>query len=355
VRTLVSYEQLMRQFGRQVVVRIGEGPQRSSVVARARGSELRKDRSEQSHNLARMCCRWADDVADVIGDHDPDMGGLINRVADNWRPLFAIADAIGCDWPDRIRQACADLMPSSEHADSADTLLLADIKAIFDDMGTDRSSSEQIREALVALEGRPWAEYGNSGKPITKNKLAYRLDRFGIRSENVRIGTAVLKGYHRHRFEEAWARYLTPTTIEPTVETLHRYNTDGADTSSGFQTATPNATGSLHTNETPQADVAVQKSGVASYVAVQKCEERPSHGHCSGVAVSDRGTDEVGVAFSARVANQHKCDRCQQYGETTQIAYDGVEAWLHQECIDAWRVAYDQLDIRNQPFYRAGP
>jgi hypothetical protein len=232
---------------------------------------------------------------------------------------------------------------------------LADIKAIFDDVGTDRLSSEQTCEALVRLEGRPWAKYGKSGKPITKNKLAYRLDRFGIRSENVRIGTSVLKGYHRHRFEEAWARYLIPTTIEPTAETLHRYNADGADASSGFQTAKPNATVSLHTNETPRADVAVQKSGVAFYVAVQKCEERPSHGHCSGVAVSDRGTDGAGVALSAGVTSHHKCDRCQQYGATKQIAYGDVEAWLHQECIDAWRAAYDQLDIRNQPFHRPAP
>jgi putative DNA primase/helicase len=283
-------------FGLVAFARNGKIPddleQRSIVIQMQRRlpgealAELRDDRSDQLDNLSRMCLRWAEDRADIIRDHDPDMFGIINRVADNWRPLFALADAIGSDWPDRIRQACADLMPSSEHADSADTLLLADIKAIFDDMGTDRLSSAQTCEALVALEGRPWAEYGKSGKPITKNKLAYRLDRFGIRSENVRIGTSVLKGYHRHRFEETWARYLTPTTIGPTAETLHRYNTDGADGSSGFQTATQNATGPLHTNETPRADVAVQKSGVAFYVAVQKCEERPSHGHCSGVAVS---------------------------------------------------------------------
>ena len=29
-----------------------------------------------------------------------------------------------------------------------------------------------------------------------------------------------------------------------------------------------------------------------------------------------------------------------------------AEAWLHREFIDAWQIAYDQLDIRGQPFYR---
>jgi hypothetical protein len=63
----------------------------------------------------------------------------------------------------------------------------------------------------------------------------------------------------------------------------------------------------------------------------------------------------VGVALSAGVTNQHKCDHCQQYGASMQIAYGAAEAWLHRECTDAWRAAYDQLDIRNQSFYRAGP
>jgi hypothetical protein len=39
------------------------------------------------------------------------MGDLINRGGDNWRPLFAIADLIGFDWPMRIRQAALALAP----------------------------------------------------------------------------------------------------------------------------------------------------------------------------------------------------------------------------------------------------
>jgi hypothetical protein len=55
-------------------------------------------------------------------------------------------------------------MPKGD-ADSTDTMMLFDIKANFDQKGTDRFFSEQICEDLVALEGRPWAEYGKSGKP----------------------------------------------------------------------------------------------------------------------------------------------------------------------------------------------
>src|SRR5262249_32856570 len=119
-----------------------------------------KIRCEPLQNLARMCARWADDVADLIRDHDPNMGGLINRVADNCSPLFAIADMIGDDWPARARDAAASLMP--KEVESIGPMLLEDIKAVFDAKNTDRLSSEDICEALAGMEGRPWAEYGKS-------------------------------------------------------------------------------------------------------------------------------------------------------------------------------------------------
>jgi len=64
---------------------------------------------------------------------------LINRTADNWRPLFTIADLIGLDWPARIREA-ADIMIGTE-PDSDDSVLLADIKTTFEARDADRLSS----------------------------------------------------------------------------------------------------------------------------------------------------------------------------------------------------------------------
>jgi len=54
-------------------------------------------------------------------------------------------------------------------------------------------------------------------------------------------------------------------------------------------------------------------------------------------------------------ASQHKCDHCQRYGGTIRVVYDGAETWLHRECMDDWRAVYDNLDIRNQAFYRSEP
>src|SRR4029453_19345204 len=107
------------------------------------------------------------DNASLLADCDPDMGELINRNADNWRPLFAIADMIGADWPERIREAAALLTP--RESESTGPMMLREIKSVFDETATDRLASAEICEALVAMEHRPWAEWratkGASAKP----------------------------------------------------------------------------------------------------------------------------------------------------------------------------------------------
>jgi putative DNA primase/helicase len=59
----------------------------------------RPDRADHLDVLARKAARWAQDHAERIGETDPAMpDGIINRAADNWRPLLAIADQAGGEW-----------------------------------------------------------------------------------------------------------------------------------------------------------------------------------------------------------------------------------------------------------------
>ncbi len=221
--------------------------QRSIVIElqrRLRGEPLTplKGQSEDLNNLARMCLRWAGDDGDQIAGIDPDMGGLINRVADNWRPLFTLAEIIGSDWPERICEACAALRPKDD-ADLTHTMLIADIRAIFEEKKTDRLWSEQICEVLAGMEGHPWAEYGKNAKPISKNQLARRLRRFKadpdgkvpIEPSTVWIGAHSKKGYHRQQFEAAFERYLAQTPIDPPFETSGRQTPDEMGTSEASQ------------------------------------------------------------------------------------------------------------------------
>jgi putative DNA primase/helicase len=198
-------------FGPVAFARNGKLPddleQRSIVVEMKRRlpdeqlAELRDDRAEALQRVARMCARWAEDNEDEIKEADPDMGDLINRVADNWRPLFAIADAIGGEWPEIARAGPAAMAPKD--SDSIGTMLLADIKVVFDGLTgewADRVFSEMLTEALHSMEGKPWAEFGKARKPITKNQLAQMLKGFKVTPETIyegggRANAKKAKGY----------------------------------------------------------------------------------------------------------------------------------------------------------------
>jgi Protein of unknown function (DUF3631) len=65
---------------------------------------FRFDRTEHLRVLARKMMRWATDNEIKLAGMDPDMGELQNRMADNWRCLFAIADSAGGTWPAEVRR-----------------------------------------------------------------------------------------------------------------------------------------------------------------------------------------------------------------------------------------------------------
>ena len=189
---------------------------------------FRRDRADDLHVLARKMARWAQDHQVQLTASDPDMGELINRGADNWRPLFAIADVAGGPWPKRVREiAVAADNASTEQ--SVSVLLLQDIRWVFDgrpeisDDGravlrgvvSDRISSAELVSQLVAIEGRPWAEW-KAGREITQNGLARMLDSFGIRPGTIRLHTGQTpKGYYRSAFDDTFSCYLPSQTATP--------------------------------------------------------------------------------------------------------------------------------------------
>lgn len=74
---------------------------------------LRLDRPTVLDQLARMIARWAIDHAVAISIADPEMPPrIVNRAADNWRPLLAVGDVIGGAWPQRAPEAALNLIGS---------------------------------------------------------------------------------------------------------------------------------------------------------------------------------------------------------------------------------------------------
>jgi len=270
---------------------------------------LRIDRAKDLDELARKIARWVADNIIGLSAADPAMPAILsNRAQDNCRPLVAIADLIGGEWPDRVRKV-AEAMAVVASADdqSVGAMLLADIKDVFEEKDTDRLSSEDLLNALLDQEGRPWSEWKN-GKPMTKASLARQLSKFGIITESVRIGGRTPKGYHRHRFDDAFSRYLPSESATP-----QQANNDGHFSQN--RSATPDA-----------------------HVALSKCEKPLRDSDCCGVALCETPQGEMGSAVDADAfqSNPKACVFCGMPGELLEVAAGGEMALLHRACVDAW-------------------
>ena len=172
-------------------------------------ARLRLDRLEQFEPLRQKAARWAEDHQDRLIDHDPVMPNDLNdRASDNFRPLIAIADEAGGEWPALARMVAIALSGSQDDGDLSDAIqLLADVREIFLARGTDRLSSRDLRGELVHRLDRPWPEY-HEGLPLTDRQMAKLLKPFRVQPKKVRIGDEVMQGYMLPALADAFARYL---------------------------------------------------------------------------------------------------------------------------------------------------
>ena len=175
------------------------------------------------------------------------------------------------------------------------------------------------------MEGRQWAEYGKSTKPISKNQLASRVRRFKadpeckvpIEPSTVWIGAHSKKGYHRQQFEAAWQRYLAQTSIDPPFETSDRQ--------------TPHEMGTSDTFQGVRAEIDL---------TFRKCEKPASNGHSDARTFQNPpipDDDDIPAFLNRR---HEICDYCGDPGGA-ECAYGGVTVLLHSKCQRAWIDAHE--------------
>lgn len=135
--------------------------------------------------------------------------GLSPRTKEISRPLLAVAELAGGEWPGKARRALSELGGAGDTEDeSIGVELLRDIRAIFDNLEVDRISTEDLLEELIAVDESPWSEW-RKGQPITNRGVARLLKPYGIKSRAVRLEDGRnRKGLLREQFEDAWKRYL---------------------------------------------------------------------------------------------------------------------------------------------------
>jgi uncharacterized protein DUF3631 len=200
---------------------------------RAPGEEIaefiEEDAIDEAEPLRLNLSSWVEDIAaDLTGARPVMPAGVIDRKAEVWRALLAVADAAGGDWPQRGRAACKHFVLGADPGElSLGVRLLADLRVIFD--GHDQLSTASILESLAALEEAPWGDM--YGKPIDSRRLARMLGKYGASPKVVRIGETTPRGYTREALTDLWHRYLpaVSATDETSATSLASQVADVAD------------------------------------------------------------------------------------------------------------------------------
>jgi len=188
-------------LSRAVIIRMRRrGPNEMILPFRRRAYK------SEGHALRDRLVMWSASIAPSLEDVWPEMpDGIVDRAADVWEALLAVADAAGGDWPDRARKAAVSLVTDAKQSTpSLGVLLLADLRQIFKE--SEKMWTDQIIENLIQIELSPWGDL--RGKPLDARRLARLLKPYGIAPKSTRQGGQVFRGYERTDLADAWARYL---------------------------------------------------------------------------------------------------------------------------------------------------
>ncbi len=205
-------------------------------LRRAKPGEIKKHlRDGKCPDLAecgQKLARWASDPVDLPDVDLPPT--LSNRIGDNWRPLLAIADIAGGDWPARAMEAAIAAAQQQEQGQIS--MLLEDIQQAFGER--DQILSQELVDGLLGLDEKPYGEL-NRGREITTNWLARQLKGVVTQpTKTMRDGKDRKKGYSRAAFADAWERYgvtgadedgseTDPETTVPNVTTGQPLSSNG--------------------------------------------------------------------------------------------------------------------------------
>jgi len=217
-----------------------------------------------------------------LADAEPEMPpGVIDRAAECWEPLLALADGAGGDWPRLARDAALHFVKGGrDEATSPGVELLAHCREAF---GEETGLwTVTLLERLHNRDESPWKDI--RGKPLDDRGLGSRLKPFSIKSCDVKVNGTNRKGYKAEHFYDAWKRYLTG-------------NNDGASDAPVPPTSATSATSATNLNDQNKK-----------------------------------------VAQVALVALRDKCAQCKlDDGQTTPHDIGGSKVYLHRECAKFYR------------------
>jgi len=176
-------------------------------VERFRSRKIDKITFDTNKKMARFATDNTDKFVEVM-DQDPYLPKeLDDRTANNFEPLFAVADLISKETGDDIREIALERMGAQVEEESSNTvLLLRDMKQVFEKEGEVVHTATFVAE-LNKKEDSSWGGW-NNGKGINARNIAKLLKDLEIKSKTLLTKEQQLKGYKKEWFEDAFSRHV---------------------------------------------------------------------------------------------------------------------------------------------------
>lgn len=157
---------------------------------------LRMRFAEPVFNLLRVQLgKWATEYSEALSMSLPNMpDGVVDRDADIWEPLIAIADLASEEWSERARKSCVHLIGVSSKKDEPYPVkLLTKIREIYDQEGSNGMFSLE----LVDMLGPEWG--------LTPKSLSKVMGEYDVTGSKVTVSGRRGMGYKRSDLEVAWS------------------------------------------------------------------------------------------------------------------------------------------------------
>ncbi len=169
---------------------------------------LKHSKGQANPNIRPLLMKVMSGRAEELAAANPTIPtDLINRGADKWRPLLAIAEAAGGDWPKRALEAAHEL-EGEEEEQPPHVILLSKLVSITKDWPYEEIFSEELDSALSKLAASEKAAQWSA------KQRGHLLKLVGLKAERHWREGKQLRGYRISDIRAQADKYLQPDTCD---------------------------------------------------------------------------------------------------------------------------------------------
>jgi len=173
--------------------------------------------TSQCSELMEWLNEWSDLNSPEIETENVEIDSINDRDREVWLPLFAVAKLAGSNWVEKCYEALYQHQRVKKTSDiPRERQLLQDCLTVF--AGRESLKSELLIQGLKELLDSDYNSM-NYGRGISAKYLAKMVRSYDIQPTQIRFGESTYKGYYRHSYESANARYSEELSLSPIPET----------------------------------------------------------------------------------------------------------------------------------------